>query len=442
MTKEEFLALSKEQQKALLNETHPFDVAKILEQLDEDEVINTLKLVKKDQQTEILSYLDEVLAAEILEKLPQKHRVGLVENLEPDDAADILQELDEETKQEILNAIDKDSKDDIDNLIQYSDSETGSVMNPNIFRFNENLDVKDVTKEVMKKAPEVENISYIYVVDSNDRFLGVVSLKELLRAKTPCLVGTIKDERHFVTDHEPLFNSSKAMRDYDINELPVVDDNLKLLGVISIDDAMDAYQEEAIEDFQKLSALPAQKGKGFFLNAIKRLPWLIVLLVLSLPIAMVTSTFEAILSKIALLMIFTPLILDASGDVATQTLAITLKTLVNNERAIKKVTLKEILTGLINGFIMGSVAFVAALIFTFILPGLDVHRYFLAFVVGLSLWISVTIAPLLGFIIPFFFTKIKVDASVASGPFITSIIDIASLLIYLGTATLLLGNIS
>jgi magnesium transporter len=305
------------------------------------------------------------------------------------------------------------------------------------------MDVKKATKKVIKEANDVETINTIFVVDHDEHFLGVVPLKRLLKAKTPLDVSEIIEDYPYVYDNDPLTQSVQAIRNYGIYEMPVLHhDTLKLLGMITLDDALDIYQEEAQEDFEKLAGLPeTMPDSGPIKTALHRLPWLLSLLLFSVPISIVTSMFEEVLATVAILIVFQPLILDSAGNVATQTLAVTLKMFASHEQGLVKNSIREIFTGMINGFAIGFIAFSMTLIFSMINTSLTTQPLLIAFVVGLSLWLTVMIAPLTAILIPLILRTLKFDPAVASGPFITTIIDVAALLIYFGLATLMLGGI-
>jgi magnesium transporter len=432
---------NKEELLKYLNETHAYDIVLALKELNEDEIDYILTLLDSEQTTEILSYMDEKDAADIIEDLPVDEQIEILENLEPDDAANIILEFEDSLKEELLEQLDDDSL--IQKLVSYDDDLTGSVMNSNILIVNNNQDVKEATQYVIKEAPNVENISIIYCVDDNNTYLGIIKLRDLLLSKSPTLVSEIIEEHPFVYDNDSISSSAKAIENYGVTEMPVVNSDLILLGTLTLDDAFDAYVEEAVEDYQKLSILPSEdNSKSLIKRAFHRLPWLIILMVLSIPISLVTSNFEEILASVAILMIFSPLILDAAGDVATQTLAVTLKMFAGNEKGMAKNTVKEILTGLFNGLIMGIIAFFATVILAFINNSLtSVNPWYMGLVVGLSLWVTVFSGPIIGFGVPLILRSIKVDPAVASGPFITTIIDIVALFLYLGLATLMLGGI-
>jgi magnesium transporter len=302
------------------------------------------------------------------------------------------------------------------------------------------MDVKAATKKVIKEAPDVETINTLFVTDVNRKFLGVVLLKDLLKAKYPRTVQEIMMDQPYVYDKDLITQSIQAIRNYAVYEIAVVDENHTLRGMLTLDDALDIYQEEAQEDFEKLAGLPQTFEGPAVKIAFHRLPWLIILLILSVPLAIVTSLFEDILSAIAILIVFQPLILGSAGNVATQTLAVTLKTMSSNEKDLPQNAYREIITGLINGFIIGMIAFIMTYIFASLNTSLTTEPIIMSFVIGLSLWITVFIAPIVAVVIPVILRFFNFDPAVASGPFITTIIDVAALFIYFGLATFMLGG--
>ena len=426
--------------KEFLEDLHAHDLSEFFEELNDQEKDHIFSLLSNEKLAELVSYLETDDAADLLSELDIDQQVSLVEMMEPDDAADIIQELEEDEQEELLNRLGEDAE--VFSLIHYDEDETGSAMTNQVIIIHPEMDVKDATKKVIKEASDVETISTIFAVDQNNHFLGIVPLKKLLKAKTPYLVEDLIQESPYVFDQDPITQSIQAINNYDIYEMPVLNKKLELVGMITLDDALDIYQEEAIEDFEKLAALPeTDEDHHFFKVAMHRIPWLIFLLGLSIPISLVTSLFEHVLATVAILIIFQPLILGSAGNVATQTLAVTLKMLSTNDQGLLKNSTREILTGMMNGFIIGLIAVVMTLLFSLINPSLSDKPFLVSLVVGLSLWMTIIVSPMIAILIPVTLNKFRVDPAVASGPFITTLIDITALLIYFGLATLFLGGV-
>lgn len=430
---------NKKQVKAYLENIHGYDLAQSFLELSEEEKEKLYTVITDEKLADLVAYLDSEIGAQILAAFDLSKQKNLIDFMDPDDAADIILELEDEDQEALIQTLDKES--DVLSLIQYEEDQTGSAMTNLVVKLEISMDVKKATKKVIQEAPEVETISTLFVVDEENKFLGVVDLKKLLKAKIPLTVKDIFEEHPYVFDKDPIIDTISKIRNYAIYEMPVVDDEMYLLGIVTLDDALDIYEEEAKEDFEMLAALPETTESGVIKTALHRIPWLLMLLAISIPISLVTSLFQEIITAVAILVIFQPLISGSAGNVATQTLAVTLRMLSKNEEGIKKNSYREIVTGMINGLIIGLLAFVITLIFTTINPSVATSPLSIAFVVGLSLWLTVLVAPMIAVSIPLILKLIKVDPAVASGPFITTLIDISAISLYFGLATLLLGGV-
>lgn len=422
-----------------LEDIHGYDLAQSFLELSDEEKEKLYKIVNNEVLAEIVSYLEPDVGASVLLEFDLVKQKDLIENMEPDDAVDIIQEMDQDDQNALLSVLD--DKDDVLSLIHYDDDETGSAMTNLLIRLKADLDVKQATKILIKQAPDVETISTLFVVDDDDKFLGIVGLKKLLKAKMPTTIFELIEEHPYVFDKDPIIETIRKIRNYAIYEMPVLNEEQKLLGIVTLDDALDIYEEEAQEDFEKLAALPETTDKNVFKTAMHRIPWLLMLLAISIPISLVTSMFEEILAAVAVLIIFQPLISGSAGNVATQALAVTLKMLSKDEGGVAKNSLREIVTGMINGLVIGLAAFGITFIFTSINKSLTDIPLTIALVVGLSLWLTVLIAPMIAVIVPITLKLFKIDPAVASGPFITTIIDISAISLYFGLATLLIGGV-
>ena len=429
----------KKQIQLYLEDIHGYDLAQSFLELTEDEKEKLYTIISDEKLAELVSYLDAEIGAQILAAFDIIKQKSLIDFMDPDDAADVILELEEDDQEALIQTLDKES--DVLSLIQYDEDQTGSAMTNLVVKLDVTMDVKKATKKVIKEAPEVETISTLFVVDEEDHFMGIVELKKLLKAKTPLTVKDIFEEHPYVFDKDSIIETISKIRNYAIYEMPVVDENLRLLGIVTLDDALDIYEEEAKEDFEMLAALPETLEAGVIKTALHRIPWLLMLLAISIPISLVTSLFEEIIAAVAILVIFQPLISGSAGNVATQTLAVTLRMLSKNEEGIKKNSYREIVTGMINGLIIGVVAFLITLLFTSLNPSLVASPLSIAFVVGLSLWLTVLFAPVIAVSVPLILKLFKADPAVASGPFITTLIDISAISLYFVLSTLLLGGV-
>ncbi len=419
----------------LLNDMQPFDLVSLYETLDSDSQKYFITLLNEETYADMLSFLEPEDAAEFLEQMDISQQESLLEKIDPDDAADILAELPKDVSDELVSILGEENKAVA--LLKYREEQAGSLMNNLFVTVALTDDVKEATKKVINMAGDVSSIQTIFVTDEAGKYLGQIPLKVLLKAKPPLTVQDIIRHETTFTDDAELDDVMQFMREYSDHDLGVTNKDGVLVGVITASDIIEEMHAEAIEDFSKLSALPEiDFRQGIFKSALQRLPWLIGLLALSIVIALITSQFEAVIQATVALAFFQPLILDVGGDVASQTLAVTLITLKKDDADIARTGKKEVGAGIITGIGLSLVSFLITYVFgmwtTFHAPLL------LALVVSLSLIVTVVIGFLFGFFVPLVLHKIKIDPAVASGPFITTAIDILSLVVYFTLAMLIL----
>lgn len=394
---------------------------------------------------QIYEYLSPYEMSNIMENIPVEdanvffiemtvgYAAKVFSHMATDDAVDILNRMSKDQVASFLTTMNLEAAQDIKTLLHYEEKTAGSIMTTEYVAFNYNETVKLAMSILKKVAPNAETIYYLYVLDDDKHFIGVLSLRDLIVAEEDVLIKEIMNENMVSVsvgqDQEVV---AKMMRDYDFLALPVVDFQQHLLGIITVDDIIDVIEEEASEDYTKFAALSGKDdaGKSSVFAARKRLPWLIILLFLGMFTASLIGQFEATLEQVAVLAIFIPLIAGMAGNAGTQSLAVAVRGLATGEfkkRGMSKLLLQEGLTG----FIIGSVCGVVIALVIFIWKG----QLFLGILVGISIMITLFIATLSGSIIPLIMTKFKIDPAVASGPFITTINDIISITVYFGIAT-------
>lgn len=421
-----------------LIELHPHDQAILIMGYNEEDRKKLIEYFSDSQLSEILAYLEPFDGALIISELEINRQKEVIQEMDIDDAVDVIEELNIENQEAILNILEEQYT--FEKLLNYEDYQAGSIMTPHYVKVETGVDVKNAMRELIKQAPNVESVSTLFIVDRR-KYLGTVNLNKLIKTKSPSLINDLIINSPFIYDTDDISMSIHQMREYGLYEIAVLNSYDVLIGIITLDDAIERYQEESTKDFANLSAVSEYEDKNnIFKSALHRLPWLLILLLASIPIAMSSAMFEEVIVAVSILALFQPLILDASGDVATQTLAVTLRKLNQTDGASIKDGISEVLTGTINGIILG----IAAALITFLMAvvlKMNAYAFELSIVVGLSLLLTVIIGPILGFLIPVLLNKIKLDPAVASGPFITTLVDIISLLIYFGLATLLLGGI-
>jgi magnesium transporter len=263
---------TKKQILAYIEDAHPHDLSEIFFELSDIEKERFYQIISDEKFAEIVSYMDEKQAADLLAEFDIEKQKTIVEMMEPDDAADIILELDPDEQEDLVERLGDSS--DVVKLLAYDEDETGSAMTNLVITSTPHMDIKVVTKKVIKEATEVESINTIFVVDDENHYLGVVPLKKLLKAQAPLEIKELIEEREFAYDHDLLTETLDKISNYDLFEMPVVNKSHELLGMITFDDAIDLYQEEAQEDFERLAALPETLDQGVIKTAIHRLPWL------------------------------------------------------------------------------------------------------------------------------------------------------------------------
>lgn len=431
-----------------LSSIHEYDIAQLLEILDSENRKKIYEIYDSDKMADIISFLDEDVASELMEEMSIVDKAEIINEMEPDDAVDLLKETTEEEQDKILDLVDEELREDIKNLSEYPEYTAGAYMTTRFVSFEVKTDVKKAMKDLVKIAPDVESINTIFVLDG-EKLVGKIKLKDLIIAKMPCLVDDIMYTNFkFVSPDTDIEVASKIIRDYDIYDLPVLDNGI-MKGIITMDDAIDSVLEEASEDYARLAGLTTdqEEGESIFKTIKKRIPWLAILLILDLFVPLISSAFNFMFTKegISIIMIFIPVILGLAGNSATQSLAITIRNIANESINTKKVALKHLLVevtiGLITGIILGALGFGLSYLMLLINKFDSLSIINVSMVIAIATLISLVLSNLIGAIVPITLYKLKKDPAVASGPFITTLVDISSTVIYFVLALVLLYNV-
>lgn len=429
----------KELRKIIL-EMHPADFANIFPNLKKHKRSQIYKALLDEELAMLFSYLDN--PSKYFEELDANKVVSILNNLEIDDLANIFNSLDENEIKLYLPKLDKEIQSHLKYIEKIQDDKVGRIIQTNYISVEEEMDVKEAMKRLIKDCDEETVIDPIFVT-SNGKLTGIISLNDLIIARSPCQLKDIMEENPISIDiNESIENATNIIHEYSLNALPILD-NGKLMGVITSDDAFEIYSEIADTKYASLAGVSSDNlsNKKFLSRLWERLPWLIGLLFLSIIITNVMSIFEDIIKQITILIFFQTLILDMAGNVGTQTLASTIQTLVKDDKIsnseAKKHIFKEIKLNVINSLILMIIAFIVCFIFISIY-GTTYSKVLLALIIALSMGITLIVSAFFGTILPIFFSKIKVNPAVASGPLITTINDIISILIYFNLAGLLL----
>lgn len=439
--------LSDDEIREKLSDYHENDIADVLEDLTEEERRKLYRILGVESVSEIFAYLEDEVGKYINE-LDSEKAADIIESMDADDAVDILDELEDDKSDEIKKLMDEDARQDIDLILSYDDDQIGSRMTTNFIAVKKNSTVRQAMKSLINQAAENDNISTIYVVNDDDTFYGAVDLKDLIIARDYQDFETLISTSYpYVYAEEKTGECIEELKDYSEDSIPVLSNDNKILGVITAQDLVEAVDEEMGDDYAKLAGLTAEEdlNEPFKDSVKKRLPWLLLLLVLGLVVSSVVSIFEGVVQQITLVVAFQSLILDMAGNVGTQSLAVTIRVIMDEALSKKdehKLIFKEMRVGFTNGMILGMLAFVAIGVYILVFKGKSVPFSFsVSGCIGISLLFAMVVSSLVGTVVPLFFKKINIDPAVASGPLITTVNDLVAVVSYYGIVWILLINI-
>lgn len=439
--------LSDDEIREKLSDYHENDIADVLEDLTEEERQKLYRILGVESVSEIFAYLEDEVGKYINE-LDSEKAADIIESMDADDAVDILDELEDDKSDEIKKLMDEDARQDIDLILSYDDDQIGSRMTTNFIAVKKNSTVRQAMKSLINQAAENDNISTIYVVNDDDTFYGAVDLKDLIIARDYQDFETLISTSYpYVYAEEKTGECIEELKDYSEDSIPVLSNDNKILGVITAQDLVEAVDEEMGDDYAKLAGLTAEEdlNEPFKDSVKKRLPWLLLLLVLGLMVSSVVSIFEGVVQQITLVVAFQSLILDMAGNVGTQSLAVTIRVIMDealSKKDERKLIFKEMRVGFTNGMILGVLAFVAIGVYILVFKGKSVPFSFsVSGCIGISLLFAMVVSSLVGTVVPLFFKKINIDPAVASGPLITTVNDLVAVVSYYGIVWILLINI-
>lgn len=438
--------LPKEELIEKISDYHMGDIADAFEKMIPEERKSLYPVLGVEMVAEIFSYIED--SEEYIKEINSDKVANLISEMDSDDAVDILEKLSDTDRKRIVALLDNDAKQDVSMILSYEDDEIGSEMTTNYIVVKKNLTIKEATHQLITQAGENDNINTIYVVDDKDSFYGAIDLKDLIVAREyQSLDELIIKSYPYVKANEKIVDCIEQLKDYAEDSIPVLDDNKHILGVITAHDIVEVVDEELGEDYAKLGGLTAEEdlNETTLQSTKKRLPWLIILLFLGMGVSSVVGMFETVVAVIPIVICFQSLILDMAGNVGTQSLAVTIRVLMDeNLKASDKVKLmfKEVRVGFSNGLLLGTMSFIFVGLYIFLFKGNTFgYSFLVSGCVGFSLLASMVISSLVGTLVSMFFSKIKVDPAVASGPLITTINDLVAVVTYYGMVWIFLIDI-
>ena len=438
--------LSREELIDRLFDYHDNDIAEALELLTPEERKRLYSALGAERVAEIFAYLDD--GDIYLKELSLKQQAKVISEMDSDDAVDILEEVDDDTKCKILGMLDKEASEDVRLLLSYDEDEIGSYMTTNFILIHNDLTVREAMRELVRQAGENDNISTIYVVDRQEQYYGAIELQDLIIAREHVeLEDLISRSYPFVMDHEKISDCIEKIKDYAEDSIPVVLEDRSIGGIITAQDIVEVVDDEMGDDYAKLAGLTAEEDLNETTgeSICKRLPWLVILLFLGMVVSAVVGVFESVVAVLPIVMCFQSLILDMAGNVGTQSLAVTIRVLMDeNLTTGQKVKLmfKEMKIGFFNGAILAVMALVFLGAYIHLFKGFTLgYSLMISACVGVSLVGAMVVSSLVGTLTPIFFKKVGVDPAVASGPLITTINDLVAIVVYYGLVAVVLIDI-
>ncbi len=435
--------LGREQLIEKLSDYHEKDIAQSFAFLTREERKALYDTLGAEWISNIFSYIEEPQA--YIEELGIDKLAEVINEMDSDDAVDLLEDIDESVKAKLRPILDEDVKADIQLIHSYDEDEIGSLITTNFVCISKDLSIRQAMRELVRQAGENDNISTIYVVDASEKFCGAIDLKDLIVAREhDVLDDLISYSYPYLLDHEKIAESIEKIKDYAEDSLPVLNSKRELIGILTAQDVIEAVDDEMGEDYAKLAGLTAEEDlKETTLESMKkRMPWLIVLLFLGMGVSTVVGAFEGVVAALPIVICFQSLILDMAGNVGTQSLAVTIRVLMDEDLAGKdklSLVVKEMKVGFSNGLLLGVLALLCLGVYIKVFKGYTIYQAFMVSgCVGISLLVAMIISSLVGTMVPLFFHKFKVDPAVASGPLITTVNDLVAVVTYYGLAWVLL----
>ena len=415
----------------LTGKTHPADLAEVFRHFSTEEQIQIFSLMKENEHAaEFLVELDDALVIELLENESYERIAAIIEKAPTNDQSGILNILEDEKAKSIIELLNAEEQEEIAEIMGYPDDSAGTLMNTEVFTLHESITAGEAIK-TLQDQEGAEMVFYLYITDDDDRLVGVISLRALTTTPSSTKLKDIMIKNiHSIRPETDQEDVARIVAQYNFLAVPVLDSDSKLLGIVTVDDVVDVIREEATEDFLRMAGAGKDREillKSSWENAKARLPWLFASWIGGIGAASIIGTFENMLANIVALAAFIPVILGMGGNIATQSSTIIVRGMATGRVNIGgeiKLIFKEIKVGLILGSLYGILLGVFAK-FTFTSAPDN-----LGFVVGLSICASMVVAATVGTIIPLILRKLDIDPAIATGPFVTTSIDILGVLFY------------
>ena len=425
--------------KALLKEMKSADISAILDDLNKEEAVIVFRLLSKEKAGMTFSYMETDMREKLIQNLTDSELKSVLDELFMDDTVDLIEEMPSNVVTRILRTVNRNDRKIINELLKYPDDSAGSVMTTEFIDLRENMTIEQALDRIRKIGTDSETIYTCYVLDKDRILKGIIDIKDILLAKEDSLIRDLMETNIIsVNTLEDQEEVAKAFDKYDLYALPVVDNENRLVGIITVDDAMDVLQEEVDEDFNKMAAIaPTEDGyfeTSIFKHAKSRIVWLLVLMLSSAITGAIITNYENAFAAVPVLVAFIPMIMGTGGNCGSQSSTLIIRGLATDELELKdvfKILWKEIRVAVIVGVILALV------------NGLRIFVQYdslqLAVTIGLSITVTIIMAKSIGCLLPLIAKKLKLDPAIMAAPLISTIVDILSILIFFQIATLIMG---
>lgn len=423
-----------------INKLNEHDIAIILESLPKQERIRLFRLLNKDIAADAFSCMETDTQSDIITSLSDKEAVDIINDMYADDAADLIEEIPANVVNKLLSKVDKNLRININKLLKYPDNVAGSIMTVEYFDFKEDISIREAINKIKKEYNDKETINVCFVTDKRRKLIGSVNIEDLvINSEEKKLNEIMNEDIMFVSTLTDQEDVAKTIQEYDLTSIPVVDNEHKLVGIITIDDIIDIIEKEATEDIEKMAAISPTEKEYLKLSVFEicksRIPWLLLLMISATFTGKIIRHYESALSACVILTSFIPMLMDTGGNAGGQSSVTIIRGLSLNDITFKdifKVIWKELRVSFFIGLTLAICNFIKLLL-------IDKVSLNIAFIICITILIVIIIAKLVGSTLPILAKKIGFDPAVMASPFITTIVDAIALFIYFKIAVITLG---
>ena len=424
---------------------HPVDIAELMEELDEKQIILVFRLLEKDEAAETFTEMNSDLREQLLNALTDSEIEEFMEEMYLDDTVDIVEELPANVVERLLQATDEDTRAQINELLKYPEDSAGSIMNVEYIAFQKDMTVEEAILRIRQIGINRETIYTCYVTEKR-KLIGVVTVKDLLTSGDNRLIEEIMETNIiYVNTHDDQEEAASLINKYGMIAIPVVDNDMRMVGIVTVDDAMEVIEEETTEDMSMMAGIVAPSEDSYFETSVwqhakSRFPWLLILMLSATLSGLVLGYFEDAIIALPILNTFITMLTGTGGNCGSQSSTLIIRGLAVDEIEFKdifKVLFKELRVAALVGVMLAVVNGIRIIIMYH--NNTDINAFTLAFVLGLTMICTVLLSKIIGCTLPLLAKKCKLDPALMAAPLITTLVDAGTILIYFVIATRILG---